>query len=62
MKAFFLPLLIVTINCISQNSPAPIKFIDILLTPNHADWNYLTDQEAEVEITVLQYGGASERA
>ncbi|TXK36491.1 acetylxylan esterase [Pontibacter qinzhouensis] len=40
----------------AQNSPAPIKLVDILLTPDAKDWNYAVNQQASVEVTVLKYG------
>lgn len=40
----------------AQNSPAPIKLVDVILSPSHADWNYKTGEKAEVGIQVLQYG------
>jgi cephalosporin-C deacetylase-like acetyl esterase len=41
---------------VAQNSPAPIKFIDFVLTPNSGDWIYKLNQNATVQITVLQFG------
>jgi cephalosporin-C deacetylase len=40
----------------AQNSPAPLKFIDFVLTPNSNDWNYELNQKASVQVTVLQFG------
>nr|WP_321452067.1 acetylxylan esterase [uncultured Carboxylicivirga sp.] len=51
--------LIVLLNCVlcfGQNSPAPIKMIDMVLSPSHADWNYEVGEDAEVGVTVLKYG------
>ncbi|WMI64958.1 acetylxylan esterase [Aestuariibaculum sp. YM273] len=40
----------------TQNSPAPIKLVQFVLSPNHSDWNYNLKEEALVKITVLKYG------
>jgi len=40
----------------AQNSPAPIKLIELILTPNAKDWTYKTNEPASVEVSVLQYG------
>ncbi|MGV3704562.1 MAG: acetylxylan esterase [Arcticibacter sp.] len=40
----------------SQNSPAPIKLVDVILSPDHSDWKYLTSEKPLVKVTVLQYG------
>jgi cephalosporin-C deacetylase-like acetyl esterase len=40
----------------TQNSPAPIKLIDFVLTPNKPEWNYDLNQNASVEVTVLKFG------
>lgn len=37
-------------------SPAPIKLVDIILTPNHDDWNYKLTENASVEVSVLRFG------
>jgi len=49
-------LILVSHTVFSQNSPAPLKLVEILLTPDHADWNYKTGEEAQVKVTVLKYG------
>lgn len=58
MNRIRLLLLLVSFNftAFSQNSPAPLKLVDVLLTPSHADWNYQTGEKAEVEVRVLRYG------
>jgi cephalosporin-C deacetylase-like acetyl esterase len=43
-------------DVIAQNSPAPIKLIQFVLTPNHSDWNYQLNEEASVKINVFKYG------
>jgi cephalosporin-C deacetylase len=43
-------------NVQAQNSPAPIKLVQILLTPNTQDWNYAVNQNASVQVQVLKYG------
>ncbi|MCU4164640.1 acetylxylan esterase [Carboxylicivirga caseinilyticus] len=57
MKKLLLFVLIV-INSVTwaQNSPAPIKMVDILLSPSNGDWNYNIGEDAIVEISVLKYG------
>ncbi|MCR8667809.1 acetylxylan esterase [Aestuariibaculum sp. M13] len=40
----------------AQNSPAPIKLVQFVLTPNHSDWNYNLKENAIVKIAVLKYG------
>ncbi|MBD0725025.1 hypothetical protein B6A10_07525 [Flavobacterium sp. L1I52] len=47
-------------NTKAQNTTAPIKLIDILLTTSHPDWNYKLNEEATVKISVLRYGSAVE--
>src|SRR5690606_27161935 len=39
-----------------SQSPAPIKLVDVIISPNHADWNYKVNENALVEVMVLQYG------
>lgn len=53
--------LLLTICCLAfsvgaQNSPEPIKLVDVLLSPSHADWNYKTGEKAEVDVRVLRCG------
>lgn len=40
----------------AQNSPAPIKLIELVLTPDAKDWTYKVNQEASVQVSVFQYG------
>ncbi len=40
----------------AQNSPAPIKLVQLVLTPNHADWNYHCGEKAIINIQVLKFG------
>ncbi|MFT2010007.1 acetylxylan esterase [Pontibacter sp. 13R65] len=61
--------LFTTLSCLllllqaeAQNSPAPLKLVDILLTPDSKDWIYAVNQQASVEVTVLQYGVPQEGA
>lgn len=49
-------LLVVSSATFSQNSPAPIPYVDIVLTPNHSDWNYKCGDIASVDVMVMQYG------
>ncbi|MFV0377119.1 MAG: acetylxylan esterase [Mangrovibacterium sp.] len=58
MNRILLLLILVSfsLTLFSQNSSAPSKLVDVLLTPSHADWNYQTGEKAEVEVRVLRYG------
>ena len=47
---------VLTTNCIAQNSPAPIKLVDVVLSANHADWNYKLNEDAIIKISILRYG------
>ncbi len=38
----------------AQNSPAPLKLIDFVLTPSANDWKYAVNQTASVQVTVLK--------
>ena len=38
----------------AQNSPAPIKLINFILTPSNPEWKYAVNQPASVQVTVLQ--------
>ncbi|WP_114781408.1 acetylxylan esterase [Botryobacter ruber] len=44
------------LSAAAQNSPAPIKLVNIVLTPSAADWKYSVNQNATVEVSVLKYG------
>lgn len=44
------------VNAIAQNSPAPIKLVQFVLTPNNADWNYEPGEMASIEISILKFG------
>nr|WP_321410515.1 acetylxylan esterase [uncultured Carboxylicivirga sp.] len=55
-KLILLVVLAINAVCWAQNSPAPIKLIDILLTPSNEDWNYKIGEEASVGVTILKYG------
>lgn len=62
-RTILLLMAVVNFNCLlAQNSPAPIKLIDILLTPDQADWKYEVDQTATVMVTVLKNGVPVENA
>lgn len=52
----FTVLLLTSLTVSSQNSPAPLKLVEILLTPDHANWTYNTGEEARVQVTVLKFG------
>lgn len=45
-----------SINTKAQNSPAPIKLVQFVLTPNHSDWNYKLNQKASIKIMVHKHG------
>ncbi|MEJ6980904.1 acetylxylan esterase [Pedobacter sp. P351] len=47
---------ILTISDIVAQSPAPIKLVDFVLTPDHPDWNYKVNEIANVEVAVLKFG------
>ncbi|MCS3800073.1 acetylxylan esterase [Niastella sp. OAS944] len=49
-------LLLVTSIAVAQNAAAPLKMIDFVLTPDAADWNYKTDQNATVQVSVYRFG------
>lgn len=49
-----------TVNSNAQNTAAPLKLVDIILTANHADWNYNLNEEATIKISVLRYGSPVE--
>src|SRR5688500_18932168 len=57
MKRVFLLLFsfLLSIDAIAQ-TPAPIKFIDFILTPDHGDWNYQVNENASVKVSVLKFG------
>lgn len=48
--------LLTVCTAFSQNTPAPLKLVDVILSPDHADWIYRTNEDARVEVRVLKYG------
>ncbi|MDB5191632.1 MAG: hypothetical protein JWQ96_1195, partial [Segetibacter sp.] len=50
LPAFFL------LGDVIAQSPAPIKYVDFVLTPNHDDWNYDVNENANVQVSVLKFG------
>lgn len=52
----FLLVISIPVIVVAQNAPAPLKMIDFVLTPDAADWNYKTDQNASVQISVYRFG------
>ncbi|WP_207429758.1 acetylxylan esterase [Pedobacter sp. SYSU D00535] len=46
----------------AQNSPAPRKYIEFVLTPDSKDWTYDVNKPASVQVTVLQNGVPMENA
>lgn len=55
-KLLFVFLLALSSAAFAQNSPAPIKLVDVILTPSQADWTYKTGEKAEVGVQVLRFG------
>lgn len=60
LSYFSLFLGLLTISIKAQNTPAPVKLVDIILTANHPDWNYKLNEEASIKISVLKYGSPVE--
>jgi cephalosporin-C deacetylase len=52
---FYLAAIFLGNNVIAQ-SPAPIKLVEFILTPNHYDWNYEVNENADVHVSVLKFG------
>lgn len=48
--------LFLSANLVAQNSPAPIKLIEFVLTPDAKDWNYKLNEKAMVQISVFKFG------
>ena len=44
------------LHATAQNSAAPRKLIEFVLTPDAADWNYKVDQNASVQVSVFRFG------
>ncbi len=40
----------------AQNSPAPINLVDVILAPNHSDWNYNCGEKAKINVSILRSG------
>ncbi|WP_163710896.1 acetylxylan esterase [Mangrovibacterium lignilyticum] len=55
-KILLLVFVTLQVSVFAQNSPAPIKLIDVVLSPAHADWNYKTGEKAEVAVRILRFG------
>ncbi|OQP47286.1 hypothetical protein A4H97_07220 [Niastella yeongjuensis] len=47
---------LLTVTARAQNSPAPRKLIEFVLTPDAVDWNYKVNQSAAVQVSVFRYG------
>ena len=60
LSYFSLFIVFLTANSNAQNTAAPLKLVDIILTANHADWNYKLNEEATIKISVLRYGSPIE--
>jgi len=60
MKWIRFYLLLGVISCLlgvqAQNTPAPIKLIQFVLTPDKTDWTYKVNENASVKLMVLKYG------
>ena len=52
----FLLVISIPVITVAQNASAPLKMISFVLTPDAADWNYKTDQNASVQIGVYRFG------
>jgi cephalosporin-C deacetylase len=52
----FLLVISIPVIPVAQNAPAPLKMISFVLTPDAADWNYKTDQNASVQISAYRFG------
>ena len=51
-----LPFLTLSKEVIAQNSPAPIRLIEFVLTPDAKDWNYKVNEDASVQVSIFRYG------
>ena len=56
LQLLFIACTLFLVHLGAQNSPAPIKLVQFILTPNHADWNYECGEKVSVNIQVLKYG------
>lgn len=59
---FLVFILLLFIGSSYAQSPAPIKLVDVIISPDHGDWNYKIGENATVEVWVLQYGSPVEKA
>lgn len=41
---------------LAQNTPAPLPYVQIVITPSNADWNYTVGEMAELEIQAFRHG------
>lgn len=55
-QLFALTIALFTQSLLAQNSPAPRKLVEFVLTPDATNWEYKTGQNATVQLTVLQFG------
>lgn len=51
-----LQLLALFTNVLAQNTPAPSKLIEFVLTPNAMDWNYKVNDNTSIQVSVLKFG------
>lgn len=56
LQLLLIAFILSSLNIVAQNSPAPIKLVQFVLTPDHADWNYHCGEKAAINIQVLKYG------
>lgn len=56
LSYFSLFLVLLSAKSNAQNTPAPLKLIQIILTADYPDWNYKLNEEAIIKISVLKYG------
>lgn len=56
LSCFSLFLVFLSAKSNAQNTPAPLKLVQIILTADYPDWNYKLNEEATIKISVLKYG------
>ena len=54
--SFLLTCLLLAAKAVAQNSPAPVRLIEFVLTPDAKDWNYKVNEMASVQVRVLKFG------
>ncbi|BAV05336.1 Cephalosporin-C deacetylase [Filimonas lacunae] len=57
MKKYLLMVAAVCFACaLKAQTAAPLKMVDFVFTPDHANWNYTVNENAFINVSVLQYG------